>query len=1356
MSLNGLDDARVKEAHEAAVAEPGGWFLLKYASRDEVELLGRGSGGIVEIRNNIAQYTDKSPLYGFLRYRRRNVIIKYLPEDCSRLIQGTSFRRFAARVTVHFEAVCDRFSPHDTTFSISDPKELKDTKLSAACSLHAASGSTSSSTSSLRRRRLMEIAEEEEEEERERKRQSVVKEEEHPKPSTAHSEPPVKLDAELAKSPEASRFANELEPPNFTGAPRPSSPAKSFDESSRRMSSQSSRTDLYPTTSYPYSKPRVKLGPRPSADPAGRPRSSAGGPTHRVSTVPAGLKSMSKGSRKGRSRSDSQDEEVPESPIQEQAVHIFPPIEVVGADAKPSETESAQPEISSAAEAPVDTMPPHKITMPATAQPPTKQNTMTPEKARLLKAMKLREKKKMMSLQPTLDVPGTDIPSAPSTPGLPEDKQDPEAVEDAPLAEEAPNDDEGQQEEALATKSDSGIDVGTDHASVDTAMDSHPPSPAATSEIGDSTQASSLSDSTDETILAKDEHPDREREQGGLDDEKPASPAQSEAPLSEEHIDETKSGLHDRQSQATLTPPIDDGTSKEEVPAAPEGETDKTEEPAILDAPASDAVPASPPAPALSDAPVQPSTPEKDTVEVTPEPAEAPEPIVASEPSEVPEPASEQPETKPDAETTGQENAPPAQIRIPVSKFSTQETKLPTSATTQGLPSVVAHASDVDSWRVGESAPPVPEKDSVTGTAVAAEAADMDSKRRELPERIQTDFDAPDNDKRRSVISMLDNDGLMDELQSATVQQATPITVSKSPISPFFGLDQASKRPGGGPDNPRFARTVSNPVRNSFLAPSELPSAPARSASSGAAYLQKGSQQQASDVRPKSSKLGSSISQRIKALEKLSGSTPVVEAATTKERPATTFFAVRKTSTRETSRPSSVADGASLLTRGASPSPPASRDSSPETTRNMGRGRSGSLVNRLSMFEGGMPPRGRPESVQVTARIVRDPSQPFPKGPESKGSSTEYASLDLRQSPLVVDVQNRIDSRSPVRAPSVMSTRTLEREIADQAKQSLLERRLSKQSRDGDRDATKAEATDGPRPRRRSSLSVVKDFIKDRTESIIGAKSPSTDNLSNPLSSAPTTMAPPALSRPSSRAPSVHQPGSLVRRLSVSSRRSSIEQSNAAPSAAVLSPAGGGESETEAKEKRSGSGSSGPGSPNKGGRASRFMRRLSNTLVTGRKNAATPISPTVAEENAAEVEAASRGSTATGTVPQSPPSIVAFMGDVNVQFPDNLLWKRRSICLDNQGFLILSAVQGTAMMPTTIPGKDRHGAMIKRYHMSDFKPPYAPDVELQELPNSVVLDLVDGSGLQIACEDRAGQMSILRILEEAHHNHSNF
>lgn len=66
-------------------------FLLKYASRDELELLGQGTGGIVEIRNAIAEYEDKSPLYGYMRYRRRNVILKYLPEGCSRLVQGSCF-----------------------------------------------------------------------------------------------------------------------------------------------------------------------------------------------------------------------------------------------------------------------------------------------------------------------------------------------------------------------------------------------------------------------------------------------------------------------------------------------------------------------------------------------------------------------------------------------------------------------------------------------------------------------------------------------------------------------------------------------------------------------------------------------------------------------------------------------------------------------------------------------------------------------------------------------------------------------------------------------------------------------------------------------------------------------------------------------------------------------------------------------------------------------------------------------------------------------------------------------------------------------------------------------------------------
>lgn len=67
-------------------------FLLKYASRDEVELLDKGNGGIVEVRNAIEAYGEPSPLFGYLRYRRRNVILKYVPEDCSRLVKGEGLK----------------------------------------------------------------------------------------------------------------------------------------------------------------------------------------------------------------------------------------------------------------------------------------------------------------------------------------------------------------------------------------------------------------------------------------------------------------------------------------------------------------------------------------------------------------------------------------------------------------------------------------------------------------------------------------------------------------------------------------------------------------------------------------------------------------------------------------------------------------------------------------------------------------------------------------------------------------------------------------------------------------------------------------------------------------------------------------------------------------------------------------------------------------------------------------------------------------------------------------------------------------------------------------------------------------
>ncbi|KAK4230861.1 hypothetical protein QBC38DRAFT_507170 [Podospora fimiseda] len=1268
MSLNGLDDVRVKEAHDAAIAEAGGWFLLKYASRDEIELLGRGTGGIVEIRNEIAQYEEKSPLYGFLRYRRRNVIIKYLPDDCSRLVQ--------ARVTVHFNAVCDRFAPHDTIFEITEAKELKDTKLSAACSLHAASGSTSSSTSSLRRRRLVEITEEEEEEERERKRQSTVKEEDH-RPCTPQGTPisPVKLNADLANSPEASRFSNNLEPPHFTGVEGPSSPTQSLDEAARRISSQSSRADFYST--YPFLKPRVKLGPRPAAstESVGRPGTAEGGTSRPVASIPAKVKALSKGTKKGRSTEEEEGTEEVENTTPE--VTVSTPTDPA-TDSADKEVE--RPTTSSGVS------PLFGIEVPAIAAPPTKQNTMTPEKARLLKAMKLREKKKMMSLRPSaLELPNGDIPSALSSPGLPEDAHDIEtqsiAQPDEEIAPES-NDQEGLVTISKAesnTDSGIGIEVHADQSSIDVQTDSHPTSPLASSDISGSTQASSLSDSTEETILAKDGNDDHENHSA-------IQPSPTNA-----------------QQQPADSGPLT--ASAPTVEAIPHGDDN-------------DATISSSGEATLQALPVSRFS-------------------VASVPAKVPErsPTPVEPDTKPAVEDATQSSP----VHIPLSKFSTKDSKSPTSADDEVASTAVAK----------EDVPATTELPAVVVAANPGDNAETrpaeeapTTKRKTGIEHIRTDLEVSDVDKRQSVISITDNDGFMEELRSATVQEATPITVSKSPISSIFPSDSTSKRStvigtetGAGASG-RFTRTVSSPVRTtSLLTPKDMPPpSTARSASSGS-YMQRVSQ--VPDSRPQSaSRVGSSISQRIQALQKLSGNTSTVTADIPKARPASTFFAVRKPAGRELSRSPSVADRASSLASAPSPSPPGSTESSPDAVRLPRRDRSGSVVNRLSMFEGGMPPRGRPDSIQVTARIVRDPNQPYPHLPEPNADATEYGRLELKQSPLMVDLQNRV-SQSPARSASSLSHRGPHDQEGLERRSSLLHRRVSSRGRRSESVERNAELAveelkkvqEGLRPRRRSSLTVVKDFIK-------GAKSPSTDNLAT--SPAQAGVASPGSSRP----PSAHNNG-LGRRTSVSSRRSSVDHN--INTGDVLSPirtdiGGGADSETESRGDRT------PISPNtKASRASRFIRRISNTLTPSSRKAGTPaISPTVAEENAAEVEAASKA--------QASPSIIAFMGDVNVQFPDNLLWKRRSICLDSLGFLILSAVSGTAMMPSA--AKNKQAAMMKRYHITEFKAPYTPDVELQELPNSVVLDFVGGSGLQIACEDRAGQMNILHILLEAHQSHS--
>ncbi|OLN82727.1 hypothetical protein CCHL11_08761 [Colletotrichum chlorophyti] len=976
---------------------------------------------------------------------------------------------------------------------------------------------------------------------------------------------------------------------------------------------------------------------------------------------------------------------------------------------------------------------------------------MTPEKARLMKAMQLREKKKKMTLQ-TAPAPVVDTRLIKEVSS--EKAQSIEYVEEvpeAPLVVEA--DTEGESEKGISiSKADSAIvvdassiSVHTDVASDITQSDSHPASPM----MASSTKASSLSESTDETVKepeedkldgefdTSEEHKEVERIEAEVVTAQERLPdSESNAIAPEEEISESTPATKDESSdkgEEAVEPEKQDTSllkkqdttevaqhAEDDTDAKEEDESPKTSHSAELHANSKeeeilessqaekqhveveskdevevkDEVPNSPlslPISKFSTSPTQAKAPVDSTKTRTEEVKQEVE-----APATAPPTTAESPKSPISPSSLG--------LRVPRSKFSTQDLR---SAANNEVPTIVSPEGEP----AREPLPTAVEEHSdVDGLSVDSER----SKRKALVNPIRTDMHASE---KRTDGNLSDDEDLMEELHSATVEQAQHITVSKSPITPVF--PSLTTQSASRPTSRGVVRTVSNPIRGNLLTPADVAQSQGqRSISSGAAFLHKITQQQGSQhLAPKQpGKIGSSISQRIKALEKLSANTPGSndsDSSLKAPRPSSAFFAVKRGSVREPpSRSASVVDRASSLSRGASPAPSIisnSQESSPETVK-VNRGRSGSMANRLSMFEvsGSNPSSGRTESISVTARIVRDPSQ-VGKAPEPPKDPSDFGRLDLKQSPLVVDHQR---AELP---PANLAT-------VEPSKETIQERRLSREKR---RSQTIDPKGDDDEPPRRSSLSIVRDFIKDRRKSVT---SPSTEAMTAPLPMSPGSKSP-------ARPPSTHQNSGFGRRLSISSRRSSISKENDASGA--MSPS------TFTEGSGSGDDSKSTTSDKKKGRAGRFMRRLSSSLSsTSRAKTMTPtaISPTVQEEDASEVARLQQ------------PVIEAYMGDVNVQFPDNLLWKRRSMCLDSQGFLILSTVAAS------VASKDKQpvGAGVKRYHLSDFRMPYIPDMEIQELPNSIVLDFVEGSGLQVACEDRAGQMSTLHILQDAHQSHSSF
>jgi hypothetical protein len=152
----------------------------------------------------------------------------------------------------------------------------------------------------------------------------------------------------------------------------------------------------------------------------------------------------------------------------------------------------------------------------------------------------------------------------------------------------------------------------------------------------------------------------------------------------------------------------------------------------------------------------------------------------------------------------------------------------------------------------------------------------------------------------------------------------------------------------------------------------------------------------------------------------------------------------------------------------------------------------------------------------------------------------------------------------------------------------------------------------------------------------------------------------------------------------------------------------------------------------KASRASRLMRRMSSLTSTSRRSIIGALSSPVKEEEYAPTFTNGSSKALGSSSPRISEPI--DIGEVNVQFPETLLWKRRVMRIDEQGYVVLA--------PGTNDATARN--MTKRYHLTEFRTPCLPEEDMQELPNSILLDFLDGNTLQCACESRQGQASTLQ------------
>ncbi|KAL1604851.1 hypothetical protein SLS60_004391 [Paraconiothyrium brasiliense] len=1154
MSLNGLDDAKVTEAYTGALGEAGGWFLLKYASRDSVEILTRGTGGAAEARTAIAAYEEKSPLYGVLLYRRRKVLIKYVPEGTSRLLQ--------ARVAVHFTAITDKFTPHDTTFSITTADELSDAALTSACSLHTAAPSSSSSSLSSRKQKLDEITEDVED------GQSTTGASESPstaRPSTANTvtgtapSPIVRINTNEETGEEKSKAVDQKETPQDASAVAETSRTTADDITERlelirthtapgpesfkkydalfehgldpRLSSQTARpdlADLYAEIYAQYNKPKVKLGPRPKASlDIQRPNTSGSGTqsvARPVSSLPPGLRSSKRKNVEPRRPKSRDASTVP-------SIAVPPP-----------------PPIPPAPEIPLSPMYHPKSPTSIRSLPMNTYSSLhhkspgaTPEKQRLMKALQLR--KKQMEARKVREEKEAEAAAEEMEAGVEEKAEDGDTV-DAGASTTA------------AVGAESGSSVS-------------------------STPADALHEPRDEAGTVEQPAPGID----GIDEAVPQEELKTE-------MTPTRTETDDIHSAASAGSPISAQTQGSSV--APSTRPSSISED---DAPSAGEK-------KLATGTVSP-------IRTDEAPAENEQTSAESTPTVVPETTTPIPHFE--------VSRPSMDATVPAFEESTLDDLGDRKKKRETV--ILMSPSEIDEARARRKSKRASmmlplSSESLYGTHTKASSNEQqpiaeDKENRRYP------IDPTHLSAESSEAEYLSDDSFMEELQSATVEEAMPmsVSVSKSPIMPFFPRKPSS------------------------------PDVPKRSASQQHARLGGGSPEQPRKlsgpwlthantdtvVVSKKINVGSGISQRIKALAEKSNRDSTASLSPITPGGGSSSVAQRKSSFFSTPPDGNSPDGKSANRVSRASFINVSRSTTPEPRVTVHTPRATSPTKHQTVYNM-QPSLEKPESVQVTARIVRDTMPPKP----TLTMPTESSPLELHRSPITIDHQK--------------STRP-----------------------------------------------------------------PTSSSRHSPVRTEPTSPRPPSSSQSNEPVPNLPRSSSESSWRSFGRRLS--ESKNGGPPRSMSAHSFDVSSSDEKPTKKE----------KKDSRASKLFKRMSSISSITRKNSA----PNILEDIPAIPLPSLR----------EPPSAVQ-LGDLNIQFPDTLLWKRRWVEVDASGNLVLSLSK---------VNEQSKGGVLRRFNLSEFRAPYAPDLDRQELPNSVVFDFLDGRTLQLACETYSGQAQVLAVvLSEAH------